>query len=106
MEITFLPTNTSKIHQKYIDIWNNSYRTPTERWQKTSDFPKDIYGFFPFSLFVSVYVYVSLFDFVCIALLSPFALGFCLFVFVLFCFVLFCFVLFSIVFSTCYHRWI
>ena len=28
-----------QIHQKYIHIWNNSYRTPTERWQ-TSDFPK------------------------------------------------------------------
>ena len=21
-------------------MWNNSYRTPTERWQKTSDLPK------------------------------------------------------------------
>ena len=21
-------------------MWNNSYRTPTERWQTTSDFPK------------------------------------------------------------------
>ena len=21
-------------------MWNNSYRTPTERWQKTSDFSK------------------------------------------------------------------
>ena len=21
-------------------MWNNSCRTPTERWQKTSDFPK------------------------------------------------------------------
>ena len=21
-------------------MWNGSYRTPTERWQKTSDFPK------------------------------------------------------------------
>ena len=21
-------------------MWNNSYRTHTERWQKTSDFPK------------------------------------------------------------------
>ena len=21
-------------------MWNNSYRTPPERWQKTSDFPK------------------------------------------------------------------
>ena len=38
MEITFLPTNTSEIHQKYIYMWNNSYRTPTECWQKTSDF--------------------------------------------------------------------
>ena len=37
MQITFLP----KIHQKYIYMWNNSYRTPTECWQKTSDFPKD-----------------------------------------------------------------
>ena len=36
MEITFLP----QIHQKYIYTWNNSYRTPTERLQKTSDFPK------------------------------------------------------------------
>ena len=36
MEITFLPTNTSK----YIYMWKNSYRTPTERWQKTSDLPK------------------------------------------------------------------
>ena len=25
---------------KYIYMWNNSYRTPTKRWQKTSDFPK------------------------------------------------------------------
>ena len=29
-----------KIHQKYIYMWNNSYRTPIEHWQKTSDFPK------------------------------------------------------------------
>ena len=29
-----------QIHQKYIYKWNNSYRTPTERWQKNSDFPK------------------------------------------------------------------
>ena len=21
-------------------MWNNSYRRPTEQWQKTSDFPK------------------------------------------------------------------
>ena len=29
-----------QIHQKYICKWNNSYRTLTECWQKTSDFPK------------------------------------------------------------------
>ena len=29
-----------QIHQKYVYMWNNSYRTPTECWQKTSDFPK------------------------------------------------------------------
>ena len=29
-----------QMHQKYIYMWNNSYRTPTECWQKTSDFPK------------------------------------------------------------------
>ena len=28
------------IQQKYIYTWNCSYRTPTERWQKTSDLPK------------------------------------------------------------------
>ena len=32
--------SSPKIHQKYIYMWNNSYRTPTEHWQKTSDFPK------------------------------------------------------------------
>ena len=36
VEINFLPQNTSKIR---IHV-ENSYRTPTERWQKTSDFPK------------------------------------------------------------------
>ncbi|XP_066879462.1 uncharacterized protein [Kogia breviceps] len=29
----------AKIHEKYIYMWNNSYRTPAERWQKTSDLP-------------------------------------------------------------------
>ena len=43
----------------------------------------DTYFFFPFSLFVSVYVYASVCDFVCIALLLPFVLGFCLSVFFL-----------------------
>ena len=32
--------STPQIHQKYINMRNNSYRTPTELWQKTSDFPK------------------------------------------------------------------
>ena len=43
--------------------------------------------FFPFSLFLSVYAYASVCDLVCIALLLPLVLGFCLsvfFVFVLF----------------------
>ena len=32
--------SSPQIHQKYNYMWNNSYRTPTERWQKTSDLPK------------------------------------------------------------------
>ena len=28
-------------YQKYIYMWHSSYRTPTERWRKTSDFPKE-----------------------------------------------------------------
>ena len=32
--------SSPQIHQKYIYMWNNSYRTLTERWQKTSDLPK------------------------------------------------------------------
>ena len=32
--------SSPQIHQKYIYMWNDSYRTPTERWQKTSDLPK------------------------------------------------------------------
>ena len=43
--------------------------------------------FFHFSLFLSVYVYASIRDLFCIALLLPFVLGFCLSV----CFVLFSF---------------
>ena len=44
-------------------------------------------------------MYASLFDFVCIALLLPFVLGFSLFIFVFWFF-------FKIVLSTCYHWWI
>ena len=57
-----------------------------------------MYIFFLFLFFVSVYVYASLCDFVCIPLLLPFVLGFCLSVF---CCLFFC----SMVFSTCYHWW-
>ena len=32
--------SSPQIHQKHIYVWNSSYRTPTERWQKTSDLPK------------------------------------------------------------------
>ena len=38
---TWRSPSSPQIHQKYIYVWNNSYRTPTEHWQKTSDFPKD-----------------------------------------------------------------
>ena len=43
-----------------------------------------IYIFFPFSLFVSVYLYASVCEFVSIALLLPFVLGFCLSAFIFF----------------------
>ena len=63
--------------------------------------------FFPFPLFVSVNVYASVCDFVCIALLLPFVLGFCLSgIFCLFCFFCLFGVFFSIVFSASYHGWI
>ena len=35
--------SSPQIHQKYIYMWNNSCRTPTEHWQKTSDFPKAVW---------------------------------------------------------------
>ena len=37
---TWRSTSSPQIHQKHIYMWNNSYRTPTECWQKTSNFPK------------------------------------------------------------------
>ena len=37
---TWRSPSSPQIHQKYIFMWNNSYRTPTEHWPKTSDFPK------------------------------------------------------------------
>ena len=33
-----------QIQKKYIYTWNCSYRTPTERWQKTSDLQKEPCG--------------------------------------------------------------
>ena len=37
---TWRSPSSPQIHQKYIYMWNNSYRTSIERRQKTSDFPK------------------------------------------------------------------
>nr|XP_058931096.1 succinate--CoA ligase [GDP-forming] subunit beta, mitochondrial isoform X4 [Kogia breviceps] len=37
---TWRPPSSPQMHQKYIYMWNNSCRTPTECWQKSSDFPK------------------------------------------------------------------
>ena len=37
---TWRSPSSPQIHQKYTYMWNNSYRTRTERWQKTSDLPK------------------------------------------------------------------
>ena len=37
---TWKSTSSPQIHKKYNYMWNNSYRTCTERWQKTSDLPK------------------------------------------------------------------
>ena len=37
---TWRSPSSPQIHQNYIYMWNNSYRTPTEHWQKNSDFPK------------------------------------------------------------------
>ena len=37
---TWRSPSSPQIRQKYTYMWNNSYRTPTEHWQKTSEFPK------------------------------------------------------------------
>ena len=37
---TWRSPSSPQIHQKYIYRWNDSYRTPTECWQKTSDLKK------------------------------------------------------------------
>ena len=37
---TWRSPSSPQIRQKYTYMWKNSYRTRTEHWQKTSDFPK------------------------------------------------------------------
>ena len=68
----------------YLHLWNTWIDNKSSQIQEVDFGSKDIYIIFPFSLFVSVYVYASVCDFVCIALLLPFVLGFCLSVFVFF----------------------
>ena len=61
----------------YLHLWNTWIDNEPSQIEEVDFGGNDIYIFFPFSLFVNVYVYASLWDFVCIALLSPFVLGFC-----------------------------
>ena len=42
-EKTWRLPSSSQIHQKYIYMWDNIYKTYTECWKKTSDFPKDVW---------------------------------------------------------------
>ena len=48
---TWRSSSSPQIHQKYFCMWNNSYRTPTKCWQKTSCFQKEtnttLYSSFP-----------------------------------------------------------
>ena len=62
----------------YLHPWNIWIDNESSKIEKVGFGIKDTYIFFPFSLFVSVYVYASVWDFVCITLLLPFVLGFCL----------------------------
>ena len=66
----------------YLHLWNTWINNVSSQTEEADFGSNDICIFFPFSLFVSVYVYASVCDFVCIALLLPFLLGFCLSVFV------------------------
>ena len=75
-----------------LHLWNTWIDNESSQ-SEVVDFGSNDFFFFPFSLFVSVYVYASVCDFVCIALLLPFVLGFSVSVF------------FSIVFNACYHWW-
>ena len=68
-----------------LHLWNTWIDNGSTHIEEVNLGSNDIYIFFLFSLFVSVYVYASVCDFVCIALLLPFVLDFCLSFFV-FCF--------------------
>ena len=37
---TWRSPSSPQMHQKHIYMWNNYYKTPTDCWQKISDFPK------------------------------------------------------------------
>ena len=65
----------------FLHLWNTQIDKESSQIEEVDFGSKDIFFFSPFSLFMSVYVYASLCDFVCTALLLPFVLGFCLSVF-------------------------
>ena len=65
----------------FLHLWNTQIDKESSQIEEVDFGSKDIFFFSPFSLFMSVYVYASLCDFVCTALLPPFVLGFCLSVF-------------------------
>ena len=71
-----LRSSRSNLHNQHLwNTWIHNESSPN--WGGGLQEQRYIY-IFPFSLFVSVYVYDSLCDFACIALLLPFVLGFCL----------------------------
>ena len=67
-----------------LHLWNTWIDNESSQIEEVDFGSNDIYIDFPFSLFVSVYVYASVCDFVCIALLLPLVLEFCLSFFFLF----------------------
>ena len=67
-------------------MWNTSIDNESSQIEKVDFGSNDIYIYFTF-LFVSVYVYAFVCNLVCIDLLLPFVLGFCLSV--IFCFYFF-----------------
>ena len=70
-----------------LHLWNTWIDNESSQIEEVDFGSNDIYIYFsPFSLFVSVYVYASLCDFVYIALLLPFVIGFCLSILVWFVF--------------------